>query len=144
MSMNDEPIIFPRKKSISRPFQPPVIPQEEWCDFRIDYEAGMTLKDIADKYICDSRTVRKCILLNRSSKHIGEQIAPTRLYPFTDKIEELYATYKENEKQKAHSAGICRISSFITEELRKEGYQGSERTVRNYLRQKYLIFISKD
>ena len=28
----------------------PDIPREQWSDFRTDFEAGMTLKDIAVKY----------------------------------------------------------------------------------------------
>ena len=131
-----------KSENIRRSFQPPAIPKEEWCDFRVDYENGMTLKDIADKYFCDPRTVRKSILQNHSSHSIGKQYAPTRLSAYTERIEELYHILTQQNLD-AHPNGICKISIQITELLRSEGYNGSERTVRNFLRQKFPITIQK-
>ena len=116
-----------------RPSPLPDLPPEDWCDFRIDYEAGMTLKEIARKYMCDPRTVRKCIRLNQSSTEIGRQNAPTKLTHWIESIDSLYAEYSQINP----APGICRMSSLITERLKALGYTGSERTVRNYLRVKY-------
>ena len=66
----------------------PDLPQEEWCDFRWDYESGMTLKQIAAKYICDPRTVRQSLLRNADSRCIGHRRAPTILDPYLSIISE--------------------------------------------------------
>lgn len=144
MSHQREEMILSNNKSIPRPFHPPKLTEEEWCDFRIDYETGMTLKDIAAKYFCDPRTVRRCILQNRSSESIGKQVAPTRLEPYIDHVAELYQQQIRDQETEKAISGICKISSFITKKLKEEGYQGGERTVRNYLRQKHPITVEKD
>ena len=108
----------------------PDYPESEWCDFRRDYESGMTLKKIAEKYFCDSRTVKSAILHNRSSSELGKQMVPTKLEPFIDRLEYLYENYIDNDEP----FGICEISRLITDQLVSEGYTGGERTVRNYLR----------
>lgn len=113
-------------------FHPPGIPPEKWCDFRIDFESGMTLKQIAEKYFCDQRTVRNCIIMNKSSYDLGKQYAPTKLQPYEEQIQTLYAQYTSEDHP-----GITRISRLITETISQSGYRGSERTVRNYLK-KYL------
>ena len=110
----------------------PDLPESEWCDFRQDYESGMTLKAISEKYICDPRTVKRCLFLNNGSKRLGRQSAPTVLTPYISRIAALWENYD-------HDTGICRRSREITEELRKFGYSGSERTVRNYLRNHYYL-----
>jgi hypothetical protein len=51
----------------------------------------MTLKQIAEKYHCDQRTVRTCILLNKSSGDLGKQNAPTKLQPY------IYTEYPSRE-----------------------------------------------
>lgn len=124
---------------------PPDYPQEEWCDFRQDYESGMTLKQIAEKYLCDPRTVRKSIMANKPSSEIGRQTAPTKLASFIKRIDALYREYvfrsldNNSEKQ-----GICDISRRITDQLQQDGYTGSERTVRNYLRSNYQFVARPD
>ncbi len=71
-------------------FHPPDIRPHLRCDFRIDFDAGMTLKQIGNKYHCDQRTVRACILRNKSSTELGRQFAPTKLQPYFDEIDRLY------------------------------------------------------
>jgi len=136
------PIILSTKRPSLKQFQPPNISQEEWCDFRTDYEAGMTLKEIAGKYHCDPRTVRKFIMQNRSSHRLGAQSVSTKLEPFCKQIDELYQEYLEQEISTSIHSGICKISSLITARLQSAGYQGSERTVRNYLRQTHPVTIA--
>lgn len=94
-------------------FQLPEIPRGCWCDFRRDFESGMTLKSIGIKYHCDQRTVRSCIILNKSSAELGRQYAPTKLEPYIPEIERLYQilsnggipqSAEQNTPQKADSS----------------------------------------
>lgn len=119
-------------------FELPDVQKEHWCDFRIDYESGMTLKAIADKYFCDPRTVRQCIIGNKASDELGKQMKPTKLAPYYQRVEHLYQQYVGSANPSfARIKGICDISKRITEDLKALGYAGSERTVRNYLKIKY-------
>lgn len=123
----------------------PDYPQEEWCDFRQDYESGMTLKQIAEKYLCDPRTVRKSITANKSSSEIGSQTAPTKLAAFAERIDALYGEYVfRSPDSSSGKQGICEISRRITDQLQQDGYTGSERTVRNYLRSNYQFVARQD
>ena len=123
----------------------PEMPEEEWCDFRQDYESGMTLKLIAEKYLCDPRTVRKCIIANKQSSEIGRQMAPTKLAAYIGRIDTLYREYTFSPAGSiSERSGICDISRRITAQLQLEGYTGSERTVRNYLRAKYQFVTEPD
>ena len=145
-------------------FQLPEIPHGCWCDFRRDFESGMTLKSIGIKYHCDQRTVRSCIILNKSSAELGHQYAPTKLEPYIPEIERLYQilsnggipqSAEQNIAHKADSSprqlasqsaqtypsvipGITRLSHLIAQKIAEFGYTGSERLVRNYLRAKCL------
>jgi len=139
--MCKEIIIYNRTRQNGQATLPlPDIPESEWCDFRRDYESGMTLKKIAEKYYCDSRTVKRFIWYNRSSSELGKQMVPTKLEPFIDRLECLFGRYIEN----AEHIGICEISRRITEQLINEGYSGGERTVRNYLRARYQHVTDPD
>ena len=114
-----------------RTFHPPDIPPESWCDFRIAYEQHRTLKEIANAFICDPLTVKHCILLNKSSKELGRQLAPTKLTPYINTIDQIYM-------QLPSDTTICTASRIVTKAIEKQGYSGSERTVRNYLRNRTL------
>lgn len=122
----------------------PDLPEREWCDFRRDYESGLTLKMIADKYVCDPRTVRKCILANKSSDEIGKQSEPTKLAAYVEQIDSLYQDFILIQQTSQKKLGICDISRKITRILAAEGYTGSERTVRNYLRNTYQFVTDPD
>ena len=113
----------------------PDLPKSQWCDFRQDYETGMTLKSISEKYLCDPRTVKRCLILNKRSTDLGRQTAPTVLAPYMTMIQALWSKYDQH-------TGICRRSRDITVHLREADYKGSERTVRNYLRTHYYIVNS--
>jgi len=113
----------PNKRKIPTPND---IPPDKWCDFRIDYESGMSLNQIAEKYFCDSRTVRAAIIQNRSSDSLGRRNAPTKLSSYEDRITSLLS--RNNNYRSIHQ-----MSMEITKQLRNAGYSGSERTVRNYL-----------
>ena len=115
----------------------PDIPTDQWCDFRRDYESGMTFKKIAEKYVCDSRTVKSCILNNKSSNELGSQRKPTKIASFVDLIDTEYQEIVFGKSFASEEIGICEISERITEWLKQNGYTGGERTVRNYLRITY-------
>ena len=104
----------------------PTIPQEQWSDFRVDYESGMTLKDIAAKYYCDSRTVKTALSLNRGSSDFGKRIVPKKLDRYIDSI-------SESLQQTKQIKSLSKLSQEITSNLQMDGYSGGERTVRNYL-----------
>ena len=131
-----EQVIFTANR-IKR-IRPPEVPVEEWCDFRRDYENSMSLKEIGIKYCCDSRTVKRCIMLNKSSNDLGRQTAPKKLTPYRSRIDQLYQELQESSSVKGQYVPVYRISTKITEEIRTEGYTGCERAVRNYLREQYL------
>ena len=139
----------------------PEIPLAEWCDFRREYEQGKTLKQIASDYHCDSRTVRKSLLLNQRSNDIGKQNCSKKITAFIPRINDLYQEYisinnsankfpdtdsktvgfgNQSPSKETHirKYGICRISRLITEQITAEGYTGSERTVRNYLSSSFI------
>ena len=121
-------------------FHPPDIGNRAPCDFRLDLNDGMTLKQIAEKYHCDQRTVRTCILLNKSSGDLGKQNAPTKLQPYIDEVESLFQSLiDQSSGQKPFST--LSISRQITMIISEHGYAGSERTVRNYL---YAHCIKQD
>ena len=145
--MSTQEVIYSNKESGSRlKFQPPDLSPEKWCDFRQEYESGLSLKAIAQIHLCDPRTVRICIIHNRGSQELGRQTAPTKLAPFAEMIDTLLQKYSASEPDCKPSktlvkrkTGICALSQMITLDLKKIGYSGSERTVRNYLRNKYMI-----
>ena len=110
-------------------FNPPTLYAQPPCDFRMDFDAGMTLKQIAARYHCDQRTVRTCILLNKSSSELGRQYAPTKIAPFAAEAESLY--WKMTQKE---AIPLTQASRKITMILAERGYTGSERTIRNYLK----------
>lgn len=116
----------------------PAIPPESWCDFRVDYEAGMSMKAIATKYHCDPRTVRKCLFQNKSSQELGRQTAPTKITPYLQEIDRLFHKYA------TEMSSMYMLSRRITEELQALGYSGSERTVRNHLRSTFYARTDKE
>ena len=71
----------------------PEIPPDEWCDFRLEYEQGKTLKQIASDYHCDPRTVRKSLFLNQGSNDIGKQNCSKKITAFVSRINDLYKQY---------------------------------------------------
>ena len=93
LAMRAHPLNYNSIHAEKKAFPLPPLPSEEWCDFRKDYESGMTMKAIADKYICDPRTVKKCLLQNKSSKELGRQTAPTKLAPYMSTIDRLFQEY---------------------------------------------------
>jgi len=87
----------------SAAFTLPDLPRARWCDFRIKYiEQHMTLRELADEYMCDPRTVRACLIHNKSSSSLGKKTVPTRknrqeLLPLM--VLELSSVYEEDEEE---------------------------------------------
>lgn len=68
----------PRRSSAR--FTLPDLPREQWCDIRTSYiEKNLTLSELAEIYRCDSRTIRTCLIRNKSSKSLGKKSTPTRI-----------------------------------------------------------------
>ena len=104
----------------------PNVPRELWSDFRIDFENGMSLKDIASKYYCDPRTVRAALSNNRGSADFGKWSSQKKLEAHIDSIS---AVISDTTQIKS----LSELSRQITSKIQEEGYSGGERTVRNYL-----------
>lgn len=120
----------PRKSSAK--FHLPDLPREEWCDFRIKYsEQNRTLVQLAEEYMCDPRTVRSCLLHNKSSKSLGKKTVPTRIDMFRDEIREVLE--QELPRLPADISSVYQLSRYLLPILQEKGYTGSERTLRNYL-----------
>ena len=62
----------------------------------------MTLRELADEYMCDPRTVMACLIHNKSSSSLGKKTVPTRkdrqeLLPLM--VLELSSVYEEDEEE---------------------------------------------
>ena len=117
---------LPRKRRAHK-FILPDIPEADWCDYRREYEAGMSLRAIAEKHYVDPRTVRSAIEHNVGSAHLGRQHSPRKLSHFENEIRSKLPELQEN------ADSITALSRRMTLHLQESGYTGSERTVRNYL-----------
>ena len=113
-------------------FKMPDLPRDLWCDFRIEYvDKNKTLVQLAREYMCDPRTVKSCIVRNKSSHSLGKQSVPTRIDLCRDEIlETLLQTLPELPDS---VRSIYQLSNYLLPVLREKGYKGGERTLRNYL-----------
>ena len=110
----------------------PKIEDGKNSDIRLDYESGMSVVLLAEKYCYDPRTIRRALYYNLSSNEIGKQLKPKKTDCFKTQIKKYWDELEKHESMLAASRNI-------TERLRKLGYDGSERTIRNYLlRQPYV------
>lgn len=107
---------------------PSNIPPSEWCDFRKDYKSGMSLHAIGEKYFCDPRTVRNCIIRNKSSSELGRKSTLSILEPYHREIQQIL------HEMSGEEISVYKQSIAVTRRLKDSGYSGSERTVRNYLK----------
>lgn len=125
-----------RKHNIRFPM--PDIPLALWCDFRIDFvEKGMTLAQLAEKYYCDPRTVRSCIQHNKSSDELGKKSTPTRIQSYEKQARELLI--RSIQSLPPDISTVYGLSQYLYPLLQKEGYTGSERTLRNHLQNQPYI-----
>ena len=120
-----------QKRSSVR-FTLPDLPKSQWCDMRSAYiEKNLTLSELAKIYKCDARTVKACLMRNKSSGALGKKSTPTRIDPFRDELQELLARHLEQLPEDIHS--IYQLICHLLPLLKECGYRGSERTLRNYL-----------
>ena len=128
---NSTPKMQSHKRSSVR-FSLPDLPQSQWCDMRRAYiENNLTLSELAKIYKCDARTVKACLIRNKSSGALGKKSTPTRIDPFRDDLQELLTRHLEKLPEDIHS--IYQLSRHLLPLLKECGYRGSERTLRNYL-----------
>ncbi len=113
----------------------PDLPPEEWSDIRAEFERTHSMLQVSVVFMCDPRTIGRCLRLNLSSTDLGRQVTPKKLDPYQNQIHQQFeeiCSMKSNEKTHLR---ICQISRKITDDLKAKGYTGSERTVRNYIRE---------
>ena len=119
------------RRSTAR-FTMPDLPRQQWCDIRLTYiERNLTLSELADLYKCDSRTIKACLIRNKSSKSIGKKSTPTRIDLCRSELKELLSLHLQELPEDIHS--VYALSSHLYPLLKEKGYTGSERTLRNYL-----------
>jgi hypothetical protein len=81
--------------------------------------------------MCDPRTVKSCIVRNKSSHSLGKQSVPTRIDLCKDEIRETLLQTLPELPDSIRS--IYQLSNYLLPVLREKGYKGGERTLRNYL-----------
>ena len=94
-------------------------------------EKNLTLSELADIYKCDARTIKACLIRNKSSGALGKKSTPTRIDPFKDDLQSLIEQHLQHLPEDIHS--IYQLSRHLLPLLNDYGYTGSERTLRNYL-----------
>ena len=100
------------------------------CTFRLLHDAGMSTYEIAEKYGCDRRTVSRLIRENREFDEIGKwQSGKKTLSEYTGLINEICRS------DLSSYPSLFSFSTHVLSVLRDHGYTGSERTIRNHLRQ---------
>ena len=122
----------PNHRRSSARFTLPDLPKSQWCDIRTTYiEKNLTLSELADIYKCDARTIKACLIRNKSSGALGKKSTPTRIDPFKDDLQSLIEQHLQHLPESIHS--IYQLSRHLMPLLNDCGYTGSERTLRNYL-----------
>lgn len=122
----------------------PDLPAEEWSDIRAEFERTHSLLQVSKTFMCDPRTVGRCLRLNLSSAELGRQVTPKKLDFYRRVIHQRLEEICFEESNGNRHSGICQISRTITTELKAKGYTGSERTVRNYIRMYYRIIRKEE
>ena len=113
-------------------FTLPDLPRHQWCDIRLTYiEKNLTLSELGDIYKCDARTIKACLIKNKSSGSIGKKSTPTRIDLCCDELKHLLASCISDLPDDIHST--YGLSRHLYPFLKERGYLGSERTLRNYL-----------
>ena len=119
------------RRSTAR-FAMPDLPRHQWCDIRLTYiERNLTLSELADLYKCDSRTIKACLIRNKSSKSVGKKSTPTRIDLCRSELKELLSSHLQKLPEDVHS--VYALSAQLYPLLKERGYTGNERTLRNYL-----------
>ena len=105
------------------------IPESEWCDVRVEYiKDGKTVAEIAEERRCGERTISRLIKENRSFSSIGRKRTPSKIDGYQITIEDLLrgAEFKDVSQ-------VMLLSKALYEIICPLGYEGSERTLRDYL-----------
>ena len=119
------------RRSAAR-FTLPDLPRNQWCDIRTSYiEKDLTLSELAEIYRCDSRTIKACLIRNKSSKSLGKKSTPTRIDLCRNELQDLLRQHLRELPEDVHS--VYQLSCYLLPLLKERGYSGSERTLRNYL-----------
>ena len=117
------------------------IPESEWCDARAAYLlADKTVQEIADEQGCEARAISRLIRENRSFSELGKKRTPSMVDGFQDTIEQMLRS-----ESFADMRQITIVSKHLLEMIGPLGYQGSERTLRDYLKSiPWLEWVTED
>lgn len=113
----------------------PDIPEEKRCFFRKEYDTGKSLQQIAIENHCDRRTVRIAIIHNRDE--IGQQTVDSKTDKYQHRIERLLKTIPKSRSLFSKSTQIAKI-------LNESGFEISERSIRNYIKEQKNKQLSKE
>lgn len=118
------------------------IPEAEWCEARILYiTKQMTVKEIADVFHCDIRTVSRMIRDNREPAEIGKQRTPYKI----DAYKEVIELFLKSDQFKGMYQ-ISTVADTLLEVLQPQGYSGSAKTIERHLRKiswKELVMVDE-
>ena len=106
------------------------IPEEQWSDARRQYileEKSLSL--IGKEQHMDPRTVSKLVKNNWNFDRVGKHQSPSKVEPYAGAILDLLTSGCFHRY-----SGIMTVSEKILARIRSLGYTGSERTLREYLK----------
>ncbi len=108
-------------------FQMPKMPAGQWCIARRLREDGLTLQQIGDRFGCDPRTAKACIL--RNSDELDRRNTPGVIAPYEDFLLKALASgiVEAGQSVRAMTQTLYRLLRERTD------YPGGERTLRAYL-----------
>ena len=93
-------------------FTLPDLPREQWCDIRTSYiEKDLTLSELAEIYRCDSRTIKACLIRNKSSKSLGKKSTPTRIDLCRNELQDLLRQHLQELPEDVHS--VYQLSCYL-------------------------------
>ena len=105
------------------------IPEDEWSDARVEYIINKkTVAEIAGEQGCEKRAISRLIKENRDFSALGKKRTPYKVDGFQHIIEVLL----KNEDF-GDAAQVMTVSESLFAMLSPKGYEGSERTLRDYL-----------
>ena len=94
----------PNPRRSSARFTLPDLSKSQWCVIRTTYiEKNLTLSELADIYKCDARTIKACLIRNKSSGALGKKSTSTHIDPFKDNLQSLIEQHLQHLPEDIHS-----------------------------------------
>ena len=106
------------------------IPEAQWSDVRREYLVeGKSFAQIARERCCDERTVARLVKENLNFADVGKKQTPSKIEGFQGSVERHLKSGKFKDDDL-----ITILSARLLPILQGEGFCGSERTLREYLK----------